>query len=301
MDVGSENRPPMLEKGSYVPWASRFMRYVDGKKEHRRMDPLALVANTYASPSYSQPSQSYYVTHPPLVKDMMMIIKERQDFRVRLRIVVGMLEGMLGIKEIMLGMVLFRKLLELLKMEQMLITTKDEAEIHLDDEENDFMLMSAIGDNQLEELNASVIVMARLQPADNDSDAEPTYDSDFRTYVDDQLDNNIMLDDPYVEVNGGQAKHAFGKYLEEEHVTWARFGKKLDKNITLQAYDFHSNAFTKSAQKVEFLLKVVTSQVVETASRFSSYAIRMHGDGVNTKSDGVTLADKEKAIEDLAG
>ncbi|GKE10814.1 hypothetical protein Tco_1414365 [Tanacetum coccineum] len=122
----------------------------------------------------------------------------------------------------------------------MLLATKDEAGIHLDEEENDFMHMSATGDDQLEELTASVIMMARLQPADYDSDVEPRYDSDFvsevnasqtdlinglfankdhkhrkhvkletikPTSVDDQLDSNIIFNDPYVEVNGGQKKH----------------------------------------------------------------------------------------------
>ncbi|GKB67892.1 hypothetical protein Tco_0929304 [Tanacetum coccineum] len=36
-DVGEENRPPMLEKGIYVPWSSRFVRYIDGKKEYGKM------------------------------------------------------------------------------------------------------------------------------------------------------------------------------------------------------------------------------------------------------------------------
>ncbi|GKC35274.1 hypothetical protein Tco_1047658 [Tanacetum coccineum] len=58
---------------------------------------------------------------------------------------------------------------------------------------------------------------------------------------------------------------AFGKHLEEKHVTWARFGKKLDKNTTLQVRDFHSDAFTKSALKVKLLIKIVTSQSMETA------------------------------------
>ncbi|GKD41165.1 hypothetical protein Tco_1261372 [Tanacetum coccineum] len=40
---------------------------------------------------------------------------------------------------------------------------------------------------------------------------------------------------------------AFEKHLEEKHVTWARFRKKLDKNATFQAGDFHPDAFTKSA------------------------------------------------------
>ncbi|GJW81366.1 hypothetical protein Tco_0145341 [Tanacetum coccineum] len=35
----------------------------------RNHDPFALVANIHASPSYCQPSQSYYVTHPPSVHD----------------------------------------------------------------------------------------------------------------------------------------------------------------------------------------------------------------------------------------
>ncbi|GJW13708.1 hypothetical protein Tco_0017841 [Tanacetum coccineum] len=35
-DVGSETRPPMLERGSYVPWASRFMRYIERKMDTRK-------------------------------------------------------------------------------------------------------------------------------------------------------------------------------------------------------------------------------------------------------------------------
>ncbi|GKB90126.1 hypothetical protein Tco_0962398 [Tanacetum coccineum] len=33
----ASERPPMLEKGSYVPWASRFMRFLDNKHEGVRM------------------------------------------------------------------------------------------------------------------------------------------------------------------------------------------------------------------------------------------------------------------------
>ncbi|GJQ95497.1 hypothetical protein Tco_0006636 [Tanacetum coccineum] len=32
-ESGTEGRPPILEKGSYVPWASRFFRFLDNKKE----------------------------------------------------------------------------------------------------------------------------------------------------------------------------------------------------------------------------------------------------------------------------
>ncbi|GJY93624.1 hypothetical protein Tco_0509406 [Tanacetum coccineum] len=32
-DSGASKRPPMLEKGSYIPWASRFMRFPENKQE----------------------------------------------------------------------------------------------------------------------------------------------------------------------------------------------------------------------------------------------------------------------------
>ncbi|GJU67018.1 hypothetical protein Tco_1253277 [Tanacetum coccineum] len=35
-DVGSETRPPMLERGSYIPWTSRFRRYLNRKRENKK-------------------------------------------------------------------------------------------------------------------------------------------------------------------------------------------------------------------------------------------------------------------------
>ncbi|GJU34326.1 hypothetical protein Tco_1182680 [Tanacetum coccineum] len=32
-NAGSETRPPMLERDSYVSWASRFLRYIERKRE----------------------------------------------------------------------------------------------------------------------------------------------------------------------------------------------------------------------------------------------------------------------------
>ncbi|GKB01497.1 hypothetical protein Tco_0829541 [Tanacetum coccineum] len=95
-----------------------------------------------------------------------------------LGVVVGMLEGMVGIKagisgikESLLQMVLFKQLLGMLKMCKgifkpqlmleklqlfsaiiMLLAAKDEAIVHLDNEESDLMLMSANGDDQLDSL-----------------------------------------------------------------------------------------------------------------------------------------------------
>ncbi|GKE87199.1 hypothetical protein Tco_1564674 [Tanacetum coccineum] len=35
-DVGFENRPYMLERGSYIPWASRCRRYLNCKRDNRK-------------------------------------------------------------------------------------------------------------------------------------------------------------------------------------------------------------------------------------------------------------------------
>ncbi|GKA20838.1 hypothetical protein Tco_0700827 [Tanacetum coccineum] len=35
-DVGSKTRPPMLERGSYISWASRFRRYINQKRENQK-------------------------------------------------------------------------------------------------------------------------------------------------------------------------------------------------------------------------------------------------------------------------
>ncbi|GKC23779.1 retrovirus-related pol polyprotein from transposon TNT 1-94 [Tanacetum coccineum] len=124
--------------------------------------------------------------------------------------------------------------------EQMLLVTKDEAGVHLDEEENDFMLDNAYGDNALEELNAAVIMMARIQPTDDKSDAELAYDAEFinevnalqfdmingllsksdneqhhheklktiiHTSADEQIDSDIIFDDLYVDNNSRQAEH----------------------------------------------------------------------------------------------
>ncbi|GJW56202.1 retrovirus-related pol polyprotein from transposon TNT 1-94 [Tanacetum coccineum] len=124
--------------------------------------------------------------------------------------------------------------------EQMLLAMKDEAGGTLNDEENDFMLDNSFGDETLKELTAAVIMMARIQPSDDNAETEPKYDAEtvsevntshidlissmiskgvhehtnfgklktvINIYDDDQIDCNIIFDDPYVENNGGTDEH----------------------------------------------------------------------------------------------
>ncbi|GKD74155.1 retrovirus-related pol polyprotein from transposon TNT 1-94 [Tanacetum coccineum] len=117
--------------------------------------------------------------------------------------------------------------------EHMLLTMKDEAEGTLNDEENNFMLDNAYGDETLEELTVVVIMMARIQPADDNAENEPKYDAEaisevnashidlissmiskgvhehtnheklktvINTSDDYKIDCNIIFNDPYVEI-----------------------------------------------------------------------------------------------------
>ncbi|GJS89439.1 hypothetical protein Tco_0772075 [Tanacetum coccineum] len=74
----------------------------------------------------------------------------------------------------------------------MLQAMKDEAGGNLNEEENDFMLDNAYGDDTLEELNAAVIMIACIQPPGNKADAEA---------------NKQMLDVNHEDNNGGIDEH----------------------------------------------------------------------------------------------
>ncbi|GKF58502.1 hypothetical protein Tco_0172039 [Tanacetum coccineum] len=107
----------------------------------------------------------------------------------------------------------------------MLLAMKDEAGSILKDEENDFLLDNSYEDDTMEELTATVMLMAQIQPADGNTLTVPSYDAKvvsevnasskvheqmshvkhktiIQTSNDDQIDSNIIFDDPYVEHNG---------------------------------------------------------------------------------------------------
>ncbi|GJR07543.1 hypothetical protein Tco_0790195 [Tanacetum coccineum] len=116
-------------------------------------------------------------------------------------------------------------------MEQMLLAKQDEAGVILTDEQNDFLFVDASRMEEIEELNANICLMAIIQPADNTSDAGPSYDSAFISEVqsssnneneeqmypthtktinstigDDQIDSDVIIDSPNRNVNSGSIK-----------------------------------------------------------------------------------------------
>ncbi|GJY51871.1 integrase, catalytic region, zinc finger, CCHC-type containing protein [Tanacetum coccineum] len=125
-------------------------------------------------------------------------------------------------------------------MEQMLLAKQDEAEVILTDEQNDFLFADALRMEETKELSANICLMAKIQPANIDSDVGPSYDSAFLSEVqtpstsyvnplfakdnqeqkyltkpkiinksigNDQIDSNIIFDEPNEDVNSGNVEN----------------------------------------------------------------------------------------------
>ncbi|GJV65465.1 hypothetical protein Tco_1476293 [Tanacetum coccineum] len=172
-------------------------------------------------------------------------------------------------------------------MKQMLLVKKDEAGVILSNEHNDFLLMDAFEIKELDDLSANICMMARIQQANNNSKDGPSYDSVFTSEVqntstsfmnplysqsdheqtyheqqeiikptigNDQINSDIIFDDPNVEVNDGHVEH--------------------DKN----AYDQQDNAMEllarnayKEAEKQLILAKKVKQRNVELTKELEKY------------------------------
>ncbi|GJX53487.1 hypothetical protein Tco_0281856, partial [Tanacetum coccineum] len=149
--------------------------------------------------------------------------------------------------------------------EKMLLAMKDEAGSILKDEENDFLLDNSYEDDTMEELTAAVMLMAQIQPADGNTLTVPSYDAKvvsevnasskvheqmshvkrktiIQTSDDDQIDSNIIFDDPYVEHNGVTSdddSNAHDKYHEIQMLAYnvqkeAENKKRLNNELKKQ-------------------------------------------------------------------
>nr|GEW49135.1 reverse transcriptase domain-containing protein [Tanacetum cinerariifolium] len=85
--------------------------------------------------------------------------------------------------------------------EQLLLSMKDEVESNLNDEQNDFMLDNSFGDKTLEELTATIIMMARIQPADDNGVQKANYDVKAVNKIPDSSPESFDLSDiPWVTI-----------------------------------------------------------------------------------------------------
>ncbi|GKA98779.1 retrovirus-related pol polyprotein from transposon TNT 1-94 [Tanacetum coccineum] len=305
VDAGSETRPPMLERGSYIPWASRFRRYLNRKRDNRKWLLKALDEGPYEFKNFvpkgremlcfnttvqtskrilktgssSRNTSSYYVTHPTSVVDyedeyqhddvhtnsedhltsaMLLLARAiTQKFSIptnnRLRTSSNtrnqaIIQGdRVNIQSRNSGNTSTVQCYNCSEkghyarnypkprvrdskyfMEQMLLAKQDEAGVILTDEQNDFLFADGSRMEEIEELSANICLITRIQPADNTSDAGPSYDSAFISELqsssnteneeqmypthtkiinspigDDQIDSDIIFDLHNRNVNSG--------------------------------------------------------------------------------------------------
>nr|GEY32250.1 hypothetical protein [Tanacetum cinerariifolium]GFA92868.1 hypothetical protein [Tanacetum cinerariifolium] len=90
--------------------------------------------------------------------------------------------------------------------EQMLLAMKDEAESNLNAKENDFMLDNYFGDEILEELTTAVFSEVNASHKVHEQVNHVKRKTIIHTFDDDQIDSNIISDDPYVENNCGTSE-----------------------------------------------------------------------------------------------
>nr|GEV48577.1 serine/threonine protein kinase SRPK1 [Tanacetum cinerariifolium] len=177
-------------------------------------------------------------------------------------------------------------------------------------------------DEELEELNTLCIMMARIQEITNDSVAEPSYESEFidgvqapsfsflkelftksdheqshhekhktikPTYDDDEIDSNIILDDPDEGINIDnvrQDNHAHDQQCDEL--------EKLLRNVQIESANTQRKigsdcvAITLDAVGPPILPKASFEPVAVTASQVVVTSLLVTSDGVTIDSDAVS-------------
>ncbi|GJU55195.1 integrase, catalytic region, zinc finger, CCHC-type containing protein [Tanacetum coccineum] len=157
-------------------------------------------------------------------------------------------------------------------MEQMLLAKQDEAGVILTDEQKDFLFADASRMEEIKELSANICLMARIQPADQNSDDEPSYESAFISEVqslsinenneqmypthtkiinstidDDQINSNIQFDSVKGNVNSDSVEkdtHAYdlctletlARNAYDEAAKQQRFAQKVNCQNRLSSW-----------------------------------------------------------------
>ncbi|GJS31652.1 hypothetical protein Tco_0492272 [Tanacetum coccineum] len=75
-ESGTEGRPLILKKGSYVPWASRFLRFLDNKREEGELMRNSIDNGPYKRKLINDPNNDGKKMYEP-IKDLSTKDKDR--------------------------------------------------------------------------------------------------------------------------------------------------------------------------------------------------------------------------------
>nr|GEV01769.1 hypothetical protein [Tanacetum cinerariifolium] len=178
-------------------------------------------------------------------------------------------------------------------MKQMLLAKKDEVGVILYNEHNDFLLADVAQMDEIEELSANICMMARIQQPNTDSDEGLSYNYAFISEVqtpstsfmnplfsksdheqtnheqpkiinptngDDQINSDIILDDPNVKVIDGNVEHdknAHGQHDNELELLARNAYKEAEKQLILAIKVKQQNVeLTKQLEKYKERVRV---------------------------------------------
>ncbi|GJT29304.1 hypothetical protein Tco_0909579 [Tanacetum coccineum] len=179
----------------------------------------------------------------------------------------------------------------------MLLAMKDEAISNLNNKESEFTLDTSYGEETMEELTTAVMLMARIQLADGNAETMPSYDAKavsevnasskvpnqmshvkrktiIHTSDDDQIDSNIIFDEPFVENNGGTSEHdsnAHDEYNKIQMLTYniqreAENKKRLNNELKKQKELLQKELETCKDQVKTFRSKTIQSSKYKESS-----------------------------------
>ncbi|GJV11856.1 integrase, catalytic region, zinc finger, CCHC-type containing protein [Tanacetum coccineum] len=144
-------------------------------------------------------------------------------------------------------------------MEQMLLAKQDEAGLILTDEQNDFLFTDASRMEEVEELSANICLMARIQPANFDSDEGPIYDSAFLSEV--QTPSTSYVNP------------LFAKDTQEQNGC-VEYNNNVQESYALE--QLARNAY-KEAEKQQIIAKKVQQQNTMLTKQLESYKEKVRG------------------------
>ncbi|GJV47933.1 hypothetical protein Tco_1438145 [Tanacetum coccineum] len=265
---GANERPPMLEKGNYIPWESsadyedEYQGELQGdSQEDNLTSAMKLLAQAitqkFSIPTNNRLHTSSNTRNQAVIQDGRVDIQTkntgyggngnrnagRQNRNQAFNVGIGNDESN-QIKPRVRDARYFR--------EQMLLAMKDESGSNLQDEENDFMLDNSYGDETLEESTAVVIMMARIQPADDNAASEPSYDAKS---VSEKLSSQDRI--VYKMGQSIQTIHMLGKEPNKVYDPFLKAGlgsknhKRLKKAIVAQPKMYDDEMLYSTSFKID--------------------------------------------------
>ncbi|GJS18416.1 hypothetical protein Tco_0412888 [Tanacetum coccineum] len=146
------DRPPILKKGNYIPWESQFRRFLENKEEDGERTWYLITKGPYVRPMITDPDDPQNEIPEPISK---MTKANRNAGRQNMNQATNARNGQ--VQQIVESRYAYDcpkpKVCDAKYFrEQMMLVMKNEAGGTLNEEENDFMLDNAYGDETLKEL-----------------------------------------------------------------------------------------------------------------------------------------------------